>query len=219
VRASISPRRTQSGFGDDLSSFFAERLVTHPRPVRPEWDVITSAVLVPLFEDQGTWSLLFTRRTNSVDVHRGQVSFPGGRIDPHDGGPVEAALREAEEEVGIPPGQVEILGTLGPLLTVTQFEITPVVGRIPWPCALRINTGEVACAFGVPLAWLADPGHLHRAQRMPPIPGREIMVFSFDPYLGETIWGATARITLDVVSLWRGSRRRNRKRSGRTPLR
>jgi 8-oxo-dGTP pyrophosphatase MutT (NUDIX family) len=204
VRASVSPRRSQSGEADDLSSFLAERLVTHPRSVRPEWDVITSAVLVPLFEDHGTWSLLYTRRTDSVDVHRGQVSFPGGRIDRHDAGPVEAALREAEEEVGIPPGQVKILGTLGPLLTATQFEITPVVGRIPWPCSLRINTGEVACAFGVPLAWLADPAHLHREQRMPPIPGREIMVFSFDPYLGETIWGATARITLDVVSLWRG---------------
>jgi 8-oxo-dGTP pyrophosphatase MutT (NUDIX family) len=188
----------------DLPSFLAEHLAARARPVRPEWDVIPSAVLVPLYEDRGAWWLLYTRRTDSVDVHRGQVSFPGGRIDARDRGPAEAALREAEEEVGIPPGRVEILGSLGPLLTVTQFEITPVIARISWPCPLRLNISEVACAFGVPLAWLADPAHVHREQRMPPIPGREIRVFSFDPYLGETIWGATARITLDVISLWRG---------------
>jgi 8-oxo-dGTP pyrophosphatase MutT (NUDIX family) len=202
--ASADPQSGPSARGDDLPSFLTKRLLTRPRTARPEWDVIPAAVLVPLYEDRGAWWLLYTRRTDSVDVHRGQVSFPGGRIDPHDKGPVDTALREADEEVGIPPGQVEILGTLEPLLTVTQFEITPVVGRIPWPCPLRLNTREVACAFGVPLTWLADPAHLHREQRLPPIPGREIMVFSFDPYLGETVWGATARITLDLIFLWRG---------------
>jgi 8-oxo-dGTP pyrophosphatase MutT (NUDIX family) len=203
-QVSADPRSGLSARRDDLPSFLARRLLTRPRTARPEWDVISAAVLVPLYEDRGAWWLLYTRRTDSVDVHRGQVSFPGGRIDARDEGSVGAALREAEEEVGIPPGQVEILGTLEPLLTVTQFEITPVVGRIPWPCPLRLNTREVACAFGVPLAWLADPAHLHREQRLPPIPGREIMVFSFDPYLGETVWGATARITVDLISLWRG---------------
>jgi 8-oxo-dGTP pyrophosphatase MutT (NUDIX family) len=188
----------------DLAAFLAARLGTHPRPVRPEWDVVPAAVLVPIFEDRGTWSVLYTTRTETIDVHRGQVSFPGGRIDPGDRGPLEAALREAGEEVGIPPDQVEILGTLGPLLTVTQFEVTPVIGRIAWPCPLRLNTHEVACAFVVPLDWLADPAHVHRQPRLPPIPGREIMVYSFDPFLGETIWGATARITLDLVELWRG---------------
>ena len=184
--------------------FLARHLRARPRPTRPEWDVVPAAVLVPVYEDQGAWWLLYTRRTDSVDVHRGQVSFPGGRIDAGDRGPAEAALREAEEEIGIQPKQVEVLGTLGPLLTVTQFEVTPVVAQIAWPLPLRLNTREVACAFGVPLPWLADPAHLHREHRMPPIPGREIMVYSFDPYLGETIWGATARITLEVISLWRG---------------
>jgi 8-oxo-dGTP pyrophosphatase MutT (NUDIX family) len=203
----------------DLASFLYARLDAQPRPVRPEWDVIPAAVLVPIFEDRGTWSVLYTRRTETVDVHRGQVSFPGGRIDPDDRGPLEAALREADEEVGISPHQVEILGTLGPLLTVTQFEVTPVIGLIAWPCPLRLNTHEVACAFGVPLDWLADPAHLHRQPRLPPIPGREIMVYSFDPYLGETIWGATARITLDLVALWSSFAMDNKKRSGKAPLR
>jgi len=71
----------------------------------------------------------------------------------------------------------------------------------------------------VPLDWLAEPAHVHRQPRLPPIPGREIMVYSFDPYLGETIWGATARITLDLVALWSGFAMKNKKRSGRAPLR
>ncbi len=213
------PIRGRAEASSDLSTYLAARLDAEPRPVRPEWDVIPAAVLVPIYEEHGRWFVLYTRRTETVDVHRGQVSFPGGRIDPDDHGPREAALREAEEEVGIPSEQVEILGTLGALLTVTQFEVTPVIGRIAWPCPLRLNTHEVACAFGVPLEWLADPAHVHRQQRMPPIPGREIAVYSFDPYLGETIWGATARITLDLVALWRGFAGENKKRSGSSPLR
>jgi 8-oxo-dGTP pyrophosphatase MutT (NUDIX family) len=213
------PIRGGAERSSDLATYLTARLDAQPRPVRPEWDVIPAAVLVPIYEEHGRWSVLYTRRTETVDVHRGQVSFPGGRIDPLDHGPLEAALREADEEVGIPPEQVEILGTLGALLTVTQFEVTPVIGRIAWPCPLRLNTHEVACAFGVPLDWLADPAHVHRQQRMPPIPGREISVYSFDPYLGETIWGATARITLDLVALWRGFAGGNKKRSGGPPLR
>lgn len=186
-----------------LPAKLARRLARRLSPVRPEWDVIPAAVLVPMYLDRGEWNVLYTRRTDTVDVHRGQVSFPGGRIDPEDAGPLQAALREANEEVGIQPRDVAVLGTLGRLLTITQFEVTPVIGHIAWPCELRLNTQEVACAFGVPLRWLADPSHVRRTLRQPPIPGREIQVYTFDPYLGETIWGATARITLDLVAVWR----------------
>lgn len=190
--------------GERLQARLARRLRRPEPPARPEWDVIPAAVLVPMYLERGQWHVLYTRRTDTVDVHRGQVSFPGGRIEAGDAGPQQAALREAEEEIGLPPEAVSILGTLGRLLTVTQFEVTPVIGRIAWPCELRLNTREVACAFGVPLNWLADPAHVHHAPRLPPIPGRAVLVYSFDPYLGETIWGATARITLDLVALWRG---------------
>jgi 8-oxo-dGTP pyrophosphatase MutT (NUDIX family) len=186
-----------------LQARLAQRLARRDRGVRPEWDVIPAAVLVPLYIDRGEWHVLYTRRTDTVDVHRGQVSFPGGRIDPEDAGPLQAALREADEEVGIRAQDVEVLGMLGPLLTVTQFEVTPVIGRIAWPYPLRLNTHEVACAFGVPLRWLSDPAHVQRTLRQPPIPGREILVYTFEPFLGETIWGATARITLDLVAIWR----------------
>lgn len=197
-----SPARPASG-GRGLPARLARRLSRPAPPARPEWDVIPAAVLVPMYLDGGEWHVLYTRRTNTVDVHRGQVSFPGGRIDAHDDGPIHAALREAREEVGIPEQAVTVLGTLGRLLTITQFEVTPVIGHIAWPCALRLNPQEVACAFGVPLRWLADPSHVHRTLRQPPIPGREILVYTFDPYLGETIWGATARITLDLIAVWR----------------
>jgi 8-oxo-dGTP pyrophosphatase MutT (NUDIX family) len=203
ARPRAASRPAGSTPGDDLPAFLASHLKTRRRTARTEWDAIRAAVLVPLYQDRGTWWLLYTRRTDSVDVHRGQVSFPGGRIDARDRSPVETALREAEEEIGLPPAQVEVLGTLEPLLTVTQFEITPVVARIARPIVLELSTYEVACVFGVPLPWLADPAHLHREQRMPPIPGREITVYRFDPYLGETVWGATARITLDLLALWR----------------
>jgi 8-oxo-dGTP pyrophosphatase MutT (NUDIX family) len=203
-RAPEVRRRRDPAPARDLPSFLARKLGEHPAAARPEWEVTQAAVLLPLYQDCGAWWLLYTRRTDSVDVHRGQVSFPGGRIDAGDHGPEGTALREAEEEVGLSPGEVEVLGTLTPLLTVTQFEVTPVVGRISRPSELRLNTREVACAFGVPLPWLADPAHLHHEQRMPPLPGREILVYSFDPYLGETIWGATARITLDLLAVVRG---------------
>jgi len=197
--------RIKAGLPDGASfqARLAQRLAGQDRGVRPEWDVIPAAVLVPLYIDGGEWHVLYTRRTDTVDVHRGQVSFPGGRIDPDDSGPLHAALREADEEVGIRPQDVEVLGMLAPLLTVTQFEVTPVIGRVPWPYPLRLNTHEVACAFGVPLRWLSDPAHIQRALRQPPIPGREILVYTFEPFLGETIWGATARITLDLVAVWR----------------
>lgn len=189
-----------------LQARLARRLKRPEPPVRPEWDVIPAAVLVPMYLDRGEWHVLYTRRTDTVDVHRGQVSFPGGRIEPGDAGPQQAALREAQEEVGLSPESVTVLGTLGRLLTITQFEVTPVIGRIAWPIELRLNTREVACAFGVPLDWLSDPAHVHRATRQPPLPGREVLVYAFDPYLGETIWGATARITLDLVAVWRSLR-------------
>jgi 8-oxo-dGTP pyrophosphatase MutT (NUDIX family) len=143
--------------------------------------------------------VLYTRRTESVDSHRGQVSFPGGRIEDDDEGPEGAALREAQEEIGLPVEAVNVLGTLDSLLTVTQFLVTPVVGVIPWPYALRLNVAEVAVAFGVDLEWLADPSNLEVRQRQPLVPGPSVPVYYFRPYQDEIIWGATARITLDLL--------------------
>jgi 8-oxo-dGTP pyrophosphatase MutT (NUDIX family) len=166
-----------------------------------EWDATPAAVLIPLYQEDGDWKLLYTRRTDSVDVHAGQVSFPGGQIEDADVSIVAAALREAQEEIGLNPEDVETLGQLNPLFTVTQFLITPVVGVIPWPYPLRTSPTEVARTFGVPIRWLADPGNLEVKEREPLVPGRSIRVYYFKEYEGETIWGVTARITMNLLQM------------------
>lgn len=174
--------------------------VRQPRSV-PEWRARPAAVLLPLYLDGDAWHLLYTRRTDDVETHRGQVAFPGGQIEDDDEGPEDAALREAHEELALRPQDVSILGALDTLLTVSQFRITPVVGLIPWPYPLQPNPSEVAHVFGVSLAWLADPANLEVRYREPIIPGPKIPVYYFKPLGQDQIWGATARITLNLLEI------------------
>jgi len=183
----------------DLPDRLKGMLATRPDRIRTEWEATPAAVLVPLYQDHGRWHVLYTRRTESVDSHRGQVSFPGGRIEVQDAGPEQAALREAQEEIGLAPESVEILGRLDPLLTVTQFLVTPVVGLIPWPTTFLLNSEEVATTFGVGLDWLSDPDNLEVRLRRPLVPGPSVPVYYYRPFQDEVIWGATARITLDLL--------------------
>lgn len=178
-------------------------LAARPLTVQSEWQARPAAVLIPLYREDGRWKILFTRRTETVESHRGQVSFPGGLIEPGDAGAEQAALREAEEEIGLRAGDVEVIGPLSPLLTVTQFAISPVVGSFPWPYPLQVNRQEVASAFGVPIHWLADPSNLELRQRQPMIAGPAVPVYYFKPFGEEVIWGATARITIDLIDLLR----------------
>jgi 8-oxo-dGTP pyrophosphatase MutT (NUDIX family) len=184
---------------------FADRLhlalTTRTPSVVNEWATRPAAVLVPLFQHEGSWHLLFTRRTQNVDSHPGQVAFPGGAIEAFDGTPAEAALREANEEIGLPREGVSILGQMNPMITVTQFLVTPVVAQIPWPFPIKTNPSEVASTFDVPLSFLQDPDNLEIRSREPFIPGRPVKVLYFRPYRDEVIWGVTARITVDLVRL------------------
>jgi 8-oxo-dGTP pyrophosphatase MutT (NUDIX family) len=183
----------------DLPDRLKGTLAQRPDRIRTEWEATPAAVLVPLYQDHGRWHVLYTRRTESVDSHRGQVSFPGGRIEVHDAGPVQAALREAQEEIGLAPESVEVLGRLDSLLTVTQFLVTPVVGLIPWPTTFHLNSVEVVTTFGVSLDWLSDPDNLEVRLRRPLVPGPSVPVYYYRPFQDEVIWGATARITLDLL--------------------
>ena len=184
----------------DLPARLKDLLASRSPATKPEWSAVRAAVLIPLIRIGAEWNVLYTRRTDSVETHRGQVSFPGGRLEP-DESPVEAALREAEEELGILRKDVTVLGELDSLLTVTQYEVTPVVATIPWPYTLALHPVEVASAFDVPLSWLQDPAHLEEKMMEPPGSGPTVPVYYFRPYRGEVIWGATARITLDLLDL------------------
>jgi 8-oxo-dGTP pyrophosphatase MutT (NUDIX family) len=110
-------------------------------------------------------------------------------------------LRETEEEIGLRPADVRVLGSMSPLLTVTNFWVTPVVGILPWPYAFRLNSDEVASVFGIPLDWLADPLHREVREWQDPQSGAPRQAVFFQPFEGEIVWGVTAQITLDLLTL------------------
>lgn len=157
-----------------------------------------AAVLVPILCLEDGWHILYTRRSDFVNDHKGQVSFPGGAIDPGDGSVEDAALREAQEEVGIDPAQVEILGRLEDIVSISGYLITPVVGRLNWPIKFSLNYKEVSRIFSIPLTWLADPDHYEPRLFTAPN-GQKDMVYFYDPYDGEQLWGISARITLQLL--------------------
>jgi 8-oxo-dGTP pyrophosphatase MutT (NUDIX family) len=160
----------------------------------------SAAVLIPFLRVAEAWYILFTRRTETVADHKGQVSFPGGSADPGDPSPEFTALREAEEEIGLKSTDVRILGRLAELPTVTNYCITPVVGVIPWPYPLRLEEVEVSRAFTIPLAWLADPAHHETRLRTIPGTGTSLPVIYFQKYEGELLWGVSAQIMLNLLT-------------------
>jgi 8-oxo-dGTP pyrophosphatase MutT (NUDIX family) len=121
-----------------------------------------AAVLVPLVQRGDTLHVLLTRRTDHLRDHAGQVSFPGGRSEAHDAGAAATALREAEEEVGLPHDRVEVIGEMPAYTTITRFVVTPVVALVQPPFELALDSFEVAEAFEVPLHFLMDPAHHRR---------------------------------------------------------
>lgn len=177
-------------FDDRLRDILAERtpLIVPPDPTRRQ-----AAVLLPLFHRAGDYHLVFTKRTDTLKHHKGQVSFPGGTFERIDGDLLGTALRESYEEVGIQPEHVTVMGRLDDLPTFsTNFVIAPFVGVIPHPYPFRPNPLEVAFIFDVPLAVLADPT-VSRTYTRARQDGATILDHEFH-VAGQVIWGATARI-------------------------
>ncbi len=161
-----------------------------------------AAVLVPLLRLDGAWHLLYTRRTDEVLNHKGQVSFPGGAVEPEDTTLEAAALREANEEVGLEAQDAELLGRMPDYSTISSYLITPVVARVRWPFDLRLEPAEVVRAFTIPLAWLADQGNWEERPYQRPNGVVEPVVF-YETYEGELLWGITARITVRFLEILR----------------
>jgi 8-oxo-dGTP pyrophosphatase MutT (NUDIX family) len=146
-----------------------------------------AAVLIAVTEGR----VILTKRSSRLKHHPGQIAFPGGKIDAGDDGPVGAALREAEEEVGLPPGLVDILGTLPPHETVTGYRVTPVLAHLRAGFDAIPERGEVDEVFSVPLSFVTDPANFRVERRRWLGEWRRYYAVPYGPYY---IWGATARI-------------------------
>ena len=156
-----------------------------------------AAVLLPLVRQDNEWHILFTRRTDQVESHKGQVSFPGGACDEGETTPEQTALREVEEEIGIQSRDVKILGKMANLITISYFRVTPVVGVVRWPNVFQVGKDEVARVFTIPLEWLAKASNRWQFER----PNTTRTLIAYHPYDGELLWGATARMTVDFLNV------------------
>lgn len=166
-----------------------------PQPFTP------ASVLVPLVMRADGLTVLLTQRTQHLAAHGGQISFPGGKQEAEDADAVAAALRETEEEVGLPRDHIEVIGRLDTYVTSTGFEVTPVVGLVRAPYPSRPDPVEVAEVFEVPLAFILDPANHRRDSRE--YNGRR-RVFYVLPYQQRYIWGATAGMLVNLAEVLNG---------------
>jgi 8-oxo-dGTP pyrophosphatase MutT (NUDIX family) len=164
----------------------------------PETALTLASVLVPLVDRPEGLTVLLTQRTAHLAAHAGQVSFPGGRVEPEDSDAIATALRESLEEIGLPADHVETVGRLDTYITGTGFEITPVVGLVRIPLSLTPDPYEVAEIFEVPLDFVLDPNNHERRSRE--WKGRMRSFFVL-PYEDRYIWGATAAMLVNLAEV------------------
>jgi 8-oxo-dGTP pyrophosphatase MutT (NUDIX family) len=181
----------------------AKRLASRKRKEIEDEKQSPSAVLLLLLEKDGEYHIVFTRRSENVEYHKGEISLPGGRVHPEDSDLLDTALREGTEEIGLVRDDVMILGGLDDTLTVsTGFVITPFVGVVSYPYPFQIDTDEVAELILVPLRALMDERCVRTSQLT--WDGKQITTYHFD-YHGDIIWGATARIVKQFLDLTMGT--------------
>ncbi|HPR56628.1 MAG TPA: CoA pyrophosphatase [Deltaproteobacteria bacterium] len=183
-----------------LRDYIRSTLAAHRRRIIPREDLKESAVLVPLCWKDGEPQVVVTKRSMDVEHHKGEISFPGGRVESSDNGLVNTALREAEEEIGLCPSDVDVLGLLDDHVSIVGYHITPVVGAIPFPYDFRINS-ESESLLMVSLrqafredAWMAERSFFR---------GKGINIY-FLEIDGGVVWGATARMLKHFVDLLAG---------------
>ena len=162
---------------------------------------LCAAVLILLIHHDNEWSILFTRRTETVEKHKGQVAFPGGACEKNEVRAEETALREAWEEIGINRNDVNILGKLNPIETITGFLVTPVVGIIPWPYKFTISQEEVSRVFTIQINWLIQPSNWEETTFTREGYKNNYSLITYKAYDGEILWGASARITHNFLKI------------------
>ena len=182
---------------DDIRSALARHV---PREL-PIGGCREAAVLIPLQLVEGCWRVLLTRRTRTVEHHKGEISFPGGRRDADDPDLLATALRESEEEVGIPPDGVEVLGRLDDIYTISNYRVRPYVGRIPHPFHPKLEPAEIEELLLLPLAGFVAPGGL--AETIICRAGSPYSIYFFR-VAGCTVWGATGKIMKQFLEVGLG---------------
>jgi len=167
-------------------------LATREKTILPRGDKVVAAVLIPLFRKQGDLHVLLTKRSDAVEHHKGEVSFPGGKLDDDDVDLLHCALRETHEEVGVLPSDVRVVGEMDDFFTVaTNYLVVPFVGMIPYPYELKPSAREIDEVLGVPLEVFFDPAR--RRSEIWTVKGKPVEII-FYKWRGYNIWGATARI-------------------------
>jgi len=179
-------------------NYIKKRIAMHQPVTLRDASHTHACVLVPLVMQNGTLCLLLTKRTDRVEHHKGQISFPGGMVDDTDTSPEHTALRELEEELGIPASQVELLGTLNDIKIPTGFIVTPLVGLIKETEGMVINRDEVAETLFIPLDKFFDPALCRSEVRE--LKGALRQIYVFDVWK-EPVWGATAHIIKQFTEL------------------
>ena len=183
----------------DLLATLKTRLQSRTRFVDADTAAKRAAVLVPFFKREDDYHLLFTLRTSNLPTHKGDVSFPGGRVDKKDTSLLHTALRESEEELGLHPSDVQLIGPLDDLRTMaSDYVVTPYVGLIPHPYDFQPNAWEVAEIFSVPFTFLADHGNLNAETWL--YDGTTIPIQTYR-YRGYKIWGATQRMIQNMLDI------------------
>jgi 8-oxo-dGTP pyrophosphatase MutT (NUDIX family) len=162
-----------------------------------------AAVLVPLFKKGEDCHLLFTKRSEEVKYHKGEISFPGGVVDEEDSELISTALREACEEIGLKEGDVQIIGLLDDIVTITEFIVTPIVGLFPYPYPFKVSEVEIAELIEVPLSFLLEESCFSESEIFRG--GQNEIVYAYQ-YEKHIIWGATARILKQFLDLITSSR-------------
>jgi 8-oxo-dGTP pyrophosphatase MutT (NUDIX family) len=186
---------------EEIERYFADKSIHDFDPaIFGSSDQTPAAVLILLVYFREKWNILFTRRTSKVRTHQGEVSFPGGSYEQEDRALLKTALRETWEEIGISPDCIKILGELNPYKTISNFLVYPFVGKLTCELNFDMQSDEVERVFLIPVDWLKDKAHFYEDEYT--LDGHTFRkVIHYKDYDGEHLWGLTARITQEILSL------------------